>query len=53
MVALDNIINKDFWDIVFGSQISQNIVKIRKQASIYNMYKCLASKKVKIRKNKR
>ena len=36
--CVDNVINKDLSDIVFGSQTSQNIVKIRKQASIYNFY---------------
>ena len=39
-----NVLNKDFPDIVFGSQTFQSIVKIRKQASIYNFYTCLASK---------
>ena len=38
--CVDNIINnlKDSSDIVLGSQTSQNIVKISKQASIYNFY---------------
>ena len=48
-----DVINNHFSDIVFGSQTSQNIMKIRKQASKYNFYTCLASKNVNIRKNKR
>ena len=48
-----NVINKDFSDIVFGSQTSRNIVKIRKQASKNNFYTCMASTNGNMRKNKR
>ena len=51
--CVDNVINKDFPDIVFGSQTSQNIVKITKQASTYNFYTCLASQNANIWKKKR
>ena len=53
--CVDNVglINKDFSDIVFGSQTSQNTAKIREQASIYNFYTCFASKYANNMKNER